>query len=344
LKSADQGNVNGLVHLAGLYSRGDGCEINRENAFDCFLRAANEGDLNSMYSLSFIYRDGNGTDIDLEKAFKWMNRAAEGINLDSWIRLAFMYKDGQGCEQNDKEAMKWTEKFEIETRGMPANADALEYLEVMKPDYNSRATEMGDGDETQSNEKEEILEIHRAPDCNLGKTSPFDDDEVETSRDTEDVMGSETRDTEENKEGIQEEDLNANQAKHISQDHEILPTESECLQDREVSEQNHVEDQDQQSITNYVFPDSIPSETEPLQDLVSLEQKYGQETNNNIQATVSTNFEKKHMFLMIPVTLVLVTLLALKSDEGNGIVIVGIVTGVGLFLWSTVSLFTLYEL
>ena len=66
--AAANGDVMAIVSLGSCYDRGEGVEVDRQKAFDCFLKAAGYGDILAKHNLALYYQRGFVTEPDDAKA------------------------------------------------------------------------------------------------------------------------------------------------------------------------------------------------------------------------------------------------------------------------------------
>jgi uncharacterized protein len=75
-KSAEQGNVDALNQLAGIYDEGFGVPQDYAEAAKWYRKAAEQGDAFAQNNLGVMYRNGEGLPQDFVEAYKWYNLAA----------------------------------------------------------------------------------------------------------------------------------------------------------------------------------------------------------------------------------------------------------------------------
>lgn len=75
LTLAEDGNPQGMLNVANMYSEGKGVEQSYSNAFRWYLRAAEIGDWIAMEQVESAYRTGKGVQKDTERAEYWEMRA-----------------------------------------------------------------------------------------------------------------------------------------------------------------------------------------------------------------------------------------------------------------------------
>lgn len=78
LALAEDGNRQGMLNVANMYSEGKGIEQSDSNAFSWYLRAAEVGDRNAMGQVASAYLKGKGVQEDTERARYWEMRARAG--------------------------------------------------------------------------------------------------------------------------------------------------------------------------------------------------------------------------------------------------------------------------
>lgn len=82
----------------------------RADDFSSYLKEAEEGDSEGMRHLAICYQLGVGVDKDLEKAWEWYGRAAKNGNHEAQYDIGVLYRDGIGTERNHKESAYWFRK------------------------------------------------------------------------------------------------------------------------------------------------------------------------------------------------------------------------------------------
>lgn len=66
-----------LNFLGSAYFWGDGTERNREEGFNCYMRAAELGNPETQYKVGTCYLEGTGVTPDSVAALQWLNKAAD---------------------------------------------------------------------------------------------------------------------------------------------------------------------------------------------------------------------------------------------------------------------------
>ncbi len=74
-RSAENGCLESVIHVAQSYADGSGVEQDSQQAFQWYLKAAQAGDSSAMRMVSLMYRQGNGVAQDLEKARYWASQS-----------------------------------------------------------------------------------------------------------------------------------------------------------------------------------------------------------------------------------------------------------------------------
>jgi TPR repeat protein len=78
-KAAEQGDIGGELHLAGLYRDGGGEDFPRamEQAAAWYRKAADQGDASAQGTLGLLYSIGQGVPQSYVEAYFWLELAAE---------------------------------------------------------------------------------------------------------------------------------------------------------------------------------------------------------------------------------------------------------------------------
>lgn len=90
VQSAEQGDVDKMMRLAGMYAAGKiGYQRDYKNAVYWYKKAAEQGIVQAMFELGFIYEYGQGeVDQDDAEAEHWYKKAAAHGNAYAQYRLA----------------------------------------------------------------------------------------------------------------------------------------------------------------------------------------------------------------------------------------------------------------
>ena len=75
---AEDGNRQGMLNAANMYSEGKGVKQSDSNAFQWYLRLAESGDRIGIEETAKAYRTGTGVKEDAERARYWEERAEVG--------------------------------------------------------------------------------------------------------------------------------------------------------------------------------------------------------------------------------------------------------------------------
>jgi TPR repeat protein len=78
-----------------------------ERAFYWFHQAAEQGNAESQTSIGTMLTKGEGTEVDHQEALRWFQAAVEQGNAEAMRRLGLAYAQGYGVERNLQETMKW---------------------------------------------------------------------------------------------------------------------------------------------------------------------------------------------------------------------------------------------
>ncbi|XKF16725.1 sel1 repeat family protein [Halomonas sp. BLK-85] len=75
LDLAEDGNVQGMLNVANMYSTGKGIEQSDGKALNWYQKAAEAGNRLAMQQVANAYRQGNGVKKDMKRAEDWERRA-----------------------------------------------------------------------------------------------------------------------------------------------------------------------------------------------------------------------------------------------------------------------------
>ena len=92
------------------YFMGDGVEVDKEKAFEYFMKSASSGDPCAQFILGKCYEEGYGTEVKEQTAFKWYKKAAEQGFAEAQEALASCYTYGVGTKIDEDAARKWHEQ------------------------------------------------------------------------------------------------------------------------------------------------------------------------------------------------------------------------------------------
>ncbi len=115
LKAAQNGNVDAMFIVGGMYMQGQGTSINKAEAFKWLYKAAINGrsskESERILAQSFI--TGENVPQNYEEALHWYERAANGGDAAAQSELGFLYFNGKMVEKDYEKAHHW---FEISAR------------------------------------------------------------------------------------------------------------------------------------------------------------------------------------------------------------------------------------
>jgi len=109
LKAAEQGDVDAMFIVGGLYMKGQGTPVNRAEAFKWLYDAAINGrsSKESQKILAEFFLTGQGVPQNYTEALQWYELAAEGGDLEAQNELAYLYFTGQRVEKDYEKAHHW---------------------------------------------------------------------------------------------------------------------------------------------------------------------------------------------------------------------------------------------
>jgi len=107
LPLAKAGDAEAQYRIGRLFDRGEGVEVNYEEAFAWNRKAANQGHIVAMYNLGVFYREGEGTFQDYAQSAAWFRKAAERGHREAQSSLGMAYYDGSGLSQDTEKAFRW---------------------------------------------------------------------------------------------------------------------------------------------------------------------------------------------------------------------------------------------
>ena len=119
IASAESGDAQSQFKVAQCYFLGKGTDKNPEEAVRWLKKSADQGNLNALTILVGIFMKGDsGIDQNPKEAAKYLLKIAEQKTSDPDTQksidtfravLSQMYLDGAGVEKNNKEALMWAE-------------------------------------------------------------------------------------------------------------------------------------------------------------------------------------------------------------------------------------------
>lgn len=92
--AAHQGHLVAQYNLAVMLSKGQGCKVDLEKAFDWLLQAAEQGMPEAQVALGDALRAGSGVTSDVAAATGWYQKAAEQKNNAAIRRLQLLGGSG----------------------------------------------------------------------------------------------------------------------------------------------------------------------------------------------------------------------------------------------------------
>lgn len=95
-----------LNKLGESYLKGQGTDVNKEKAFECFKKAS-EKNSDAKFNLGRCYLYGWGIAENERQGFRYLNEAAAQNNVNAQHLLADCYLYGWGIAQNDEHAFLW---------------------------------------------------------------------------------------------------------------------------------------------------------------------------------------------------------------------------------------------
>ena len=91
---AEQGDVQGMIRLAGLYQKGEGVERDVRQAAQLYRRAAQTGNAEAQFSLGNLYLMGEGVPQDDEWALSFYRLAAKQGHALAYKNMRELYRAG----------------------------------------------------------------------------------------------------------------------------------------------------------------------------------------------------------------------------------------------------------
>ena len=104
LQAANQGHVQAMVQLAGVYLNGLHDE---DKALSWYQKAADLGDAGALYQLGLLSETGVGTKLDYATAVKYYQQASDKGNANAKFALARMNQHGLGMPKDPQAAAKF---------------------------------------------------------------------------------------------------------------------------------------------------------------------------------------------------------------------------------------------
>ncbi len=118
-QSAEKGQVDAMLALADLYSRGGGVKPNFGVARIWHEKAARAGNVDAMVLLGKDFTGSNGLPPNYDQARIWFEQAASAGDSEAMRSLGDLYRNGQGVDVSMVDALMW---YRLAVRA--GNADA----------------------------------------------------------------------------------------------------------------------------------------------------------------------------------------------------------------------------
>ncbi|MCR5308795.1 MAG: sel1 repeat family protein [Bacilli bacterium] len=119
-----------LRKIGYFFEKGLGVDVNKEKAFEYYLKSAKCGDYISQYNVAVCYMNGVGVEKDEKKAFNFAYESAVQNYDKSLFLLANMYRIGCGCDKDLNKCMSILRKCNSD------NADVLYLRSLLLLDNN----------------------------------------------------------------------------------------------------------------------------------------------------------------------------------------------------------------
>ena len=100
-------NVSGMNKYGEILKKGEGVEVNKEEAAQYFKMAADRGNPAGMFNYGNMLYKGEGVEINKEEAARYFKMAADSGNPDGMFKYGIMLDEGEGVEVNKKEAARY---------------------------------------------------------------------------------------------------------------------------------------------------------------------------------------------------------------------------------------------
>ena len=107
LTEANKGEDIAQYYLGKIYARGEGVNIDFEEAMKWFRLAADQGNSAAQRSVGIFYDNGDGVVQDFGQAMQWYHLAADQEDPVAQRLIGQLYHLGDGVKQDPVEAMNW---------------------------------------------------------------------------------------------------------------------------------------------------------------------------------------------------------------------------------------------
>jgi len=111
MAKANAGDATAEVKVGECYAEGKGVTRDAKQAAGWYRKAADQGNIDGEMHLADLYRDGAGKAFarDMTQAAAWYRKAADQDDVSAQGALGMLYTVGQGVPQSDVEAYFWLE-------------------------------------------------------------------------------------------------------------------------------------------------------------------------------------------------------------------------------------------
>lgn len=131
MKAGEQGHIEALNDLAGVYLMGRGLPEDAGKALELYREAAGQGSVEAQKNLGNIYLDGEIVTSDPIEAAMWYRMAAEQGDREAQASLGDMFAQGRGVPRDDEEAAKWLRRAAGRGGGEEPAAPVVESAKVL---------------------------------------------------------------------------------------------------------------------------------------------------------------------------------------------------------------------
>lgn len=135
-KKASEKNSDAKFNLGRCYLWGWGTDQNERQGFNYLKEAAEQGSVSAQYAVGWCYLYGRGTSINDSMAIEWLLKAAEFNNSDSQNSLGDCFLNGWGVTQNDDQAFKYYLKAAEQNHAVAQYSVGWCYLNSRGVDWN----------------------------------------------------------------------------------------------------------------------------------------------------------------------------------------------------------------